>query len=118
MNPKLYKLEQGMYLKYIEHAKHGATASIEVIERKLSAIINNCPKHEVYSNDKKVKHFFKDFYLFTNEDENIIFWLDWIADYDYHTKHLSKELLNNLKRDYIYFGLSGLGNSFSKNTLK
>lgn len=113
MNPKLYDISESVYTLYISQVKRGASATIEVVARKLSAIINNCPRNAVCKDDEnRVKHFFPDFYLITDEKKNTIFWIDWQPDYVYHNNFLSKACYENLKKDYIYFGLSNSGNSF------
>lgn len=106
---ELYTIHKEAFNTYKKEVRQGANATIETIQRKLTAlVINATEKRKIFKNKFMCR--FGGFVMVVNEDTKMIEVLYWDNEKT-HKSRVPKEVVAKLTETYKILGLSSSGNN-------
>lgn len=106
---EIYSISKEAYKTYKEQVRQGRNASVEVIKRKLTAlVINAVERKRIFKNKFTCR--FGGFVMVVNEDTKMIEVLFW-DNFKTHKSIAPKKSIKNLQDTYKQLGLSKSGDS-------
>jgi len=109
-NVEIYQVSQSAEKKYRECAIKDSKININVMQRKLTALILNSQEDKHMSNNN-YRYRFGSFILYVNEDTKIINDIEWFPHT--HGGNITKEVKKSLEDTYLDLGLNKRGSSLA-----